>query len=240
MRRFAVAAAVAVFSAAAALGADPSDFGVPPPHGWIGTTGEWIRGIGLVLAALDVVLVLLLWRMVRRRGLTAASKTLILGAIVVLPAIVVFLATANGMSESMTVNACGDCHAMESHVADLRNPASDSLAAVHYKNRYIQTDQCYTCHSDYGMFGTVSAKLEGLGHVYHNTTGNYPKPIKIKSPYSNLRCLSCHGGAANFVAKHEKEMIPNLMADKDKCLDCHGPAHTPEEAGAAPEKQAMR
>ena len=93
----------------------------------------------------------------------------------------------------MTVHACGDCHAMESHVADLRNPASESLAAVHYKNRYIQTDQCYTCHSDYGMFGTVSAKLEGLGHVYHNTTGNYPKPIKIKNPYSNLRCLSCHG-----------------------------------------------
>ncbi len=82
----------------------------------------------------------------------------------------------------MTVNACGDCHAMEGHVADLRNPASDSLAAKHYKNRYIQTDQCYTCHSDYGMFGTVNAKLEGLGHVYHNTTGNYPKPIKIKKP----------------------------------------------------------
>ena len=241
MRRFAVAAAVVVLTAAAALGADPSDFGVPSPHGWIGTTSEWIRAVGLVLAVLDVVAILFLWRMVHRRGLTSASKTLILGAIVVLPAIVVFLATAHGMSESMTVNACGDCHAMEGHVADLRNPASDSLAAKHYKNRYIQTDQCYTCHSDYGMFGTVNTKLEGLGHVYHNTTGNYPKPIKIKSPYSNLRCLSCHGGAANFVAKHDKDTISTLMADKDtKCIDCHGPAHTPEEAGAAPQKQAMQ
>ena len=237
--RFAVAAAVAVLTAASALGADPSDFGVPPPHGWIGTTGEWIRGVGLVLAVLDVVLILALWRMVRRRGLTAASKSMIFGAIVVLPAIVVFLATATGMSESMTVDACGDCHVMESHVADLRNPASDSLAAVHYKNRYIQNDQCYTCHSDYGMFGTVSAKLEGLGHVYHNIAGNYPQPIKIRAPYSNLRCLSCHGGAQNFVAKHEKEMLPNLMANKDSCLDCHGPAHKPE-AAAAPEKQALR
>src|SRR5262245_37859423 len=239
MRRIAAAAGVAVLWAAAALGAGPSDFGVPPPHGWIGTTDDWMRGIGLVLAVLDVALILFLWGMVRRRGLTAASKTLILGAIVVLPAIVVFLATAHGMSESMTVNACGDCHAMDSHVADLRNPASDSLAAVHYKNRYIQNDQCYTCHSDYGMFGTMTAKLEGLGHVYHNMTGNYPKPIKIRNPYSNLRCLSCHGGAANFLAKHDKEMLPNLLADKDKCLDCHGPAHKAEEA-AVPEKQALR
>jgi cytochrome c nitrite reductase small subunit len=238
VRRFAVAAVAAVLSAAA-LGADPSDFGVPSPHGWIGTTSEWIRGVGLVLAILDVVLLVVIWRMVRSRGVTTASKAMLLGGIVVLPAIVVFLATAHGMQESMTVDACASCHVMAGHAADLRNPASDSLAAVHFKNRYIQTDQCYTCHSDYGMFGTMSAKLEGLGHVYHNMTGNYPKPIKIKSPYSNLRCLSCHGGAANFVVKHDKDMMPNLLADKDKCIDCHGPAHKPESAGE-PGKQAMR
>ena len=238
MRRFAASAVAAVLSAAA-LYADPSDFGVPSPHGWVGTTSDWIRGVGLVLAVLDVVLLVMIWRMVRRRGVTTASKAMLLGGIVVLPAIVVFLATAHGMQESMTVDACGDCHVMSGHVADLRNPASDSLAAVHYKNRYIQTDQCYTCHSDYGMFGTMSAKLEGLGHVYHNITGDFPKPIKIRSPYSNLRCLSCHGGAANFVAKHDKDMMANLLADKDKCIDCHGPAHKPESAGE-PGKQAMR
>ena len=98
MSRFAVAAAVAVFTAAAALGADPSDFGVPAaPRLDRNDEPSGSGAVGLVLAVLDVVLVLLLWRMVRRRGLTAASKTLLLGAIVVLPAIVVFLATANGM-----------------------------------------------------------------------------------------------------------------------------------------------
>ncbi len=118
---------------------------------------------------------------------------------------------------------------MKGHVADLRNPASDSLAAVHYKNRYIQTDQCYTCHSDYGMFGTMSAKLDGLGHVYHNITGNYRNPSRSANPYSNLRCLSCHGGAQNFVAKHEKDMMPSLHdGNENSCLDCHGPAHKPE------------
>ena len=232
--------AVFLLLSARALGASPQDFGVPQPHGWIGTTNQWIQGIGLIFAVFNLVLLLLIWRMMRRQGVTAASKALLFGAILVVPVVVVFLATAHGMQESMTAEACGSCHVMESHVTDLRNAASDSLAAVHFKNRYIQTDHCYTCHSDYGMFGTVSAKLEGLGHVYHNIAGNYHTPIKIRKPYSNVRCLSCHGGAQNFLAKHEKDQIPNLMTGKDSCLDCHGPAHKAEESGEPAPKQALK
>jgi nitrate/TMAO reductase-like tetraheme cytochrome c subunit len=224
---------------AGALRADPRDFGVPEPAGWIGTTSEWIRGVGLVFGLANLVVLVLVWGMVRRKGVTAASKALLFGTIVLIPVMVVFLSTAHGMQESATVDACGECHAMAGHVADLRNPQSDSLAATHYKNRYIQENQCYTCHSDYGMFGTMNAKLTGLGHVYYNVTGNYEKPIKIRHPYSNVRCLSCHGGAQNFVAKHEKEQIESLLAGKDSCLDCHGPAHKPE-APAEAGKAAMR
>jgi len=234
------ASVVFAFLGAASLAADPSDFGVPEPHGWIGTTSEWIRGVGLVFALLNLVLLVWIWRSVRSRGVTATSKAMLFGAILVLPVMVVFLATAHGMQESMTVDSCGACHVMDGHVKDLRDPKSTSLAAVHYKNRYIQTDQCYTCHSDYGMFGTVSAKMAGLGHTYYNLTGTYPKPIKIRAPYPNVRCLSCHGGAANFVAKHEKDQIDRLLASKDSCLDCHGPAHNTGDESAAPAKQAMR
>jgi nitrate/TMAO reductase-like tetraheme cytochrome c subunit len=235
-RRFLGAALL--LSGAAPLLAGPEDFGVPQPHGWAGTTSEWMRGIGLILAVLNLILLVWIWRYARTRGVTATSKAMLFGAILVLPVMVVFLATAHGMQESMTVDACGDCHAMDGHVADLRNPKSDSLAATHYKNRYIQTDQCYTCHSDYGMFGTVSAKMEGLGHVYHNLTNTYEKPIKIRKPYSNVRCFGCHYGAQNFLAKHDKDEIPNLVSGKDSCLDCHGPAHHTEEA--APTKQASK
>lgn len=222
---------------AGSLNASPPDFGVPQPHGWIGTTNQWMQGIGLVFALLNLILLVVIWRLVKRKGLTAASKALLFGGILVLPIVVVFLATAHGMQESMTVEACGHCHVMDGHVKDLRNPASDSLAAVHFKNRYIQDNHCYTCHSDYGMFGTVNAKWEGMGHVYHNLVGGYPTPIKIARPYSNVRCLSCHGGAANFLAKHDKEQIPRLLTNQDSCLDCHGPAHKAEEP---PEKQAAR
>src|SRR5262249_40259223 len=138
---------------AQALRADPRDFGVPEPHGWIGTTSQWLQGVGLVFAILNIVLILVVWRLVRRRGVTTVSKSLLFGSILVLPIIVTFLATAHGMQESMKTEACGACHVMDGHVADLKNPKSDSLAAVHYKNRYIQENHCYTCHSDYGMYG---------------------------------------------------------------------------------------
>lgn len=216
--------------AAAPLVAQPSDFGVPEPKGWIGTTSQWLQGVGLVFALFNLVLLLIVWRLMRRRGVTAVSKALLFGAILVIPIVVAFLATAHGMAQSMRTEACGSCHIMESHVADLHDPKSDSLAAVHYKNRYIQENHCYACHSDYGMAGTLGAKLAGLGHTVRNVTGRYELPLKTRIPYSNLRCLSCHGGAKNFLARHEKDQIPSLMAGKDSCLDCHGPAHPPETA----------
>jgi cytochrome c nitrite reductase small subunit len=227
--------AALALAGAGCLLADPREFGVPEPHGWIGTTSQWVQGIGILFAVLDLVLLFVIWRMIRLRGVTSISKAMLFGAVLVLPIVVVFLATAHGMEASMTVEACGSCHVMEGHVADLRDPKSASLAALHYKNRFIQANHCYTCHSDYGMGGTIGAKLDGLGHTVRYATGSYEIPITIRHPYSNLRCLSCHGGAQNFLAKHEKDEIPKLVADKDSCLDCHGPAHAKETA-----KQALK
>ena len=82
---------------------------------------------------------------------------------------------------------------MTPYVEDLRNPRSDTLAALHFKNRYIQENHCYTCHTDYGMFGTVRAKWAGLGHVLRYATGAYRVPIEIGHPYPSARCLDCHG-----------------------------------------------
>ena len=74
---------------------------------------------------------------------------------------------------------------MTPFVRDLQDVKSDTLAATHFKNRYIRENQCYSCHSDYGLGGTITAKLAGLGHVYRYTTGRYTLPIKIAAPYPN-------------------------------------------------------
>ena len=225
----ALAAPLALFlTAPAALVADTS-FAVPRPHGWIGTADEWARGLGIGFALLDLLLLFLAWRALRRTGESPLSKELLFGGILVLPLAVVFFAYSYGLEASKSVEACGSCHVMTPWVKDLRNPKSETLAALHFKNRYIQENHCYTCHSDYGAFGSVRAKWEGLGHVYYNTTGSYETPIKVARPYSNLRCLNCHGASQKFLdpEKHPKEDLPDMISGKTSCLDCHGPAHPP-------------
>jgi nitrate/TMAO reductase-like tetraheme cytochrome c subunit len=208
---------------------------IPRPHGWIGTTDEWARGLGIGFAVLDLLLLGLAWRSLRRSGPNALSKELLFGALAVAPILVVFFAYSFGLEASKKVESCGACHVMAPWVADLRDPKSDTLAAVHFKNRYIQENHCYTCHSDYGMFGTVRAKWEGLGHVTRNTTGRYDRPIHIAHPYSNLRCLNCHGASQKFLdpGKHPKEDLADMISGKTSCLDCHGPAHPKPEQKAS-------
>lgn len=207
------------------------------PHGWIGTTEDWARGLGIGFVVLNLLLLVAAWRSLRRRGEAPLSKELLFVAIAVLPLAVVFFGYSYGLEESKSVEACGSCHVMTPWVADLRDPKSETLAALHFKNRYIQENHCYTCHTDYGMYGTVRAKWDGLGHVVRETTGKYEKPIKIARPYSNRRCLTCHAQSQKFLNPevHPKEDIAAYVTGEISCLECHGPAHPP-----APKEAALR
>jgi cytochrome c nitrite reductase small subunit len=210
----------------AVMAADLGD-GVPAPRGWIGTTTEWAQGLGIVFALLDLVLLAVVWWSLRAASDTPVARGLLFVALGVLPLMVVFFGYSYGLEAAKSVNTCGACHVMRPWVEDLRNPASTTLAATHFKNRFILENQCYTCHSDYGMFGTVEAKWEGLGHAVRNLTGAYRRPITIVHPYPNSRCLACHGQSQRFLKStgHPKEVLPHLMAGTLSCLDCHGPAH---------------
>jgi nitrate/TMAO reductase-like tetraheme cytochrome c subunit len=200
---------------------------VPLPHGWIGTTPDWVLGFGIAFALLDLALLAVAWRNLGRVGVSASTRGWLFVAVGLVPSMVAFLSFAHGLEHSTTVSACGSCHVMTPFVADLQNVKSDTLAAAHFKNRYILDHHCYTCHSNYGLAGTLRAKLEGLGHVWRYTTGTYELPIKIASPYPNVRCLGCHGASQKFLgsAGHPREEIPKLMSGQASCLDCHGPAH---------------
>lgn len=225
-------AAVLVLLVPAVVAAAES--GVPLPRGWIGTTSEWVRGFGIVFALLNLVLLAFAWRGLHHGAVTPGVRGWLFVSIGLVPTMVAFLSFAHGLEGSTTVAACGSCHVMTPFVDDLRNVKSDTLAAVHFKNRYIQEHQCYTCHSDYGLAGTLKAKLDGLGHVWRYTTGAYILPIKIAQPYANVRCLGCHGESQKFLnaAGHPKEEMPNLMAGTTSCLGCHGPAHAAQKAAS--------
>lgn len=233
MKRVSLIGALSLMAAPAP--GEGTDLVLPPPHGWIGTTDEWARGFGIAFVLLAILLLVIGWLRLRRVGLTGPIKEVLILPLVVLPAMIVFLGYSYGIESSKSITACGSCHVMAPYLADLQDPASEGLAAVHYKNRYIQEHHCYTCHTDYGMFGTIQAKMEGTGHVRRHLTGDYTLPLKIAHPYPNSRCLACHGASQKFLKSegHPKEDMPKLLSGENSCIDCHGPAHTPAKQAAS-------
>ena len=159
----------------------------------------------------------------------ARHHWLLLFGIVIVPGVALALGLGMGLEYMKRPQFCGSCHVMGPFIADLQNPDSSTLAAVHYQNRYIREHQCYTCHADYGLFGPLRAKLAGVRHLLNYETGNYEIPIRIREPYHETNCLHCHGEAKVFRDKHE-DMLEQLISGDMSCLDCHRPAHAAQQA----------
>ena len=85
------------------------------------------------------------------------ARLVALVALIVLPAGAVFLANYHVFEGVHEVRGCASCHVMLPMVNDMQNPGSETLAALHYKNRWIADNQCYHCHSDYGLGGGLEA-----------------------------------------------------------------------------------
>jgi nitrate/TMAO reductase-like tetraheme cytochrome c subunit len=185
------------------------------------------------LAALVGVLALALLLRVAMMRLPEgpAGHWLLLFGIAVVPGIALILGTNRALVAMERPQFCGSCHVMGPWVADLHDPASTKLAAVHYQNRFIRENQCYTCHTDYAMFGPMRAKLTGLVHFAKYVTGSYQQPIELYEPYHFSNCLQCHGESKRYVDKHTD--VAAAIADGSMtCVDCHAPVH--------PEQQAKR
>ena len=199
-----------------------------PPEDAVAQWGKFLV-IGLIAAAMALTA----YTLIGRRGRLAEphSKWMLFLGVAVLPVPAILLSTAVGMERSKSVAFCSSCHAMDPFIADLQDPESERLAAVHYKNRYIPKNQCYSCHTDYGMFGTLEAKTAGMRHVYKDITGNWSRPIEIHAPYRYRICLNCHAGAVGFEELHQDE-IRDVVDGNVICSDCHELAHPSREERA--------
>ncbi len=184
---------------------------------------------GVAVAGVVVAVVLLVWvEFVSRRRLQSETyHWLLLLGLLVLPAAVLFGATASLFEETKTVGSCASCHVMEPFVSDLRDPQSETLAARHFRNKWISDQQCYTCHATYGVHGTLSAKKDGLRHWLLYTTGTWKEPIEFRGTYPNANCLACHAGTPKYESDIHKEIAGTLARNEMGCIDCHGPPHPP-------------
>ncbi len=191
---------------------------------------EWAGRISLVgvVASAGLIGYVLLFR--RRYITSAASQWMLFIGICIMPLPVMVLSSAVGLERAKDISFCESCHVMERFVGDMKDPGSGRLAAVHFKNRYIQRSHCYVCHTDYGLFGTLEAKLAGVGHVWKESTGSYTMPVRIAQPYRFTICLDCHAQSAKFgsVPKHEG-LIARVVAGEAACTSCHGLSHPARE-----------
>jgi cytochrome c-type protein NapC len=126
---------------------------------------------------------------------------------------------------------------MSLHQADSDDPASRSLAARHARNAMFGRENCYVCHADYGMFGTVVTKMGGMRHVWMNLTSyrettldEAKSTIRLREPWKmNDNCMQCHSTRDELwlkVSDHGSS-LDDVRAGRVSCASagCHGLAH---------------
>lgn len=179
---------------------------------------------------------ILCWFLFLRPALSPATKLFLLFGIGVFPIGAAFTGNVVGFEHTMDREFCGSCHTMTPYTHDATNPASLSLAAVHTRNHKFGGQSCYTCHADYGMFGTISTKMGSMSHVY----AYYTKyrwlsaeaafgQIELFKPYPNGNCMQCHSTDIDGWSDTPDHASASdlIRSGEMSCMGdgCHGPAH---------------
>jgi len=214
--------------------------GIEQPFHGTGSAVDWAVTTTIVIAiamAVGALASLVLERRPSRSQMLGVARLLGLFAC---PLFLFPVSNFATFETSKRVEFCATCHsAMDPYVNDMRSRDSRTLAARHFANRYIQDDQCFACHANYGLFGEAKAKVRGLRHLYYWISGAQTalgaEQIRHYGPYQNSLCLTCHAGSKRFLeAKNGVHRdIAQELATTDPatgkpvraCLQCHGPAH---------------
>lgn len=191
----------------------------------------WAKRVSLIMTVAAAMLIL--FTVLFRSGRLGEyqSKWLLFFGLCVLPLPVMLLSNGVGLEQSKDVSFCESCHVMDPFLNDMKDRESDTLASQHYNNRFIQHGQCWTCHSDYGIFGTAEAKVGGLIDVYMYLTRSYELPITLRHDYNFTICLNCHAQSALFQEEESHEgIVEEVLGGGMVCTDCHELAHPEREA----------
>ena len=190
--------------------------------------------------------IILIGYLVVRPVWTTGTKVLLLLGLGVFPIGAAMAGNVQGYERTKQRSFCGDCHVMEAHRDDSNDPKSTSLSSRHGRNKLFGDENCYTCHEDYGMFGTVLTKLGGMRHVwlyytqyYSTTIAEAKEKIHLLQPFPNGNCMQCHSTEDMLwlqIPDH-RETLDDTRADRISCASagCHGYAHPNfRPAGEAP------
>jgi cytochrome c-type protein NapC len=159
------------------------------------------------------------------------GKILAFIGLCVLPTLCIGAGMSFHMQRSQQTSYCISCHSMESHGESLHVLDTSYIPAQHFQNHLVPPDKaCYTCHTDYTMYGPLKDKIKGLKYLYLEYVSSPPKIIHIDGTYSNLQCLHCHAGMRSFDENPAHTAIMgSLKANQISCISCHSTIHNASE-----------
>jgi cytochrome c-type protein NapC len=198
----------------------------------------------LALGFAIIAAAILVWFLVRRPVLGWTTKVALLFGLGVFPIATAATGNVVGFNHTLSRDFCSGCHVMEPFTGDAANPRSFTLAARHSRNPSFGGESCYACHADYGMFGAVTTKLNGLRHVYEYYTEYrslsleeaLPR-IHTYKPYPNHNCMQCHSTEVPswYSLSEHAALDDEVRSGEVSCASagCHGPIH-PTTDGVEP------
>jgi nitrate/TMAO reductase-like tetraheme cytochrome c subunit len=191
----------------------------------------WVSLIGAVLSALVII-----WYLVRRPPLDSGTKLALLFGIGLFPIATAGSGNYAGLEATKQVRFCGSCHVMTPYSNDSGDLHSTTLAARHARNAMFGEENCYACHANYGMFGTIKTKAGGMRHIYEYvfhykdmSLAEAREKIHIREPFQNSTCMHCHSTENpgwNAIKEHVS-LLDRVRGGSVSCASegCHGPAH---------------
>jgi cytochrome c-type protein NapC len=192
-----------------------------------------------VIGTVEIIVVLIVLTIVlaavflARPSITAGAtgKILAFVGLCVLPALCIGAGMSFHVQRSQQTAYCISCHSMESHGQSLYVLDTNYIPAQHFQNHLVPPDEaCYTCHTDYTMYGPVKDKLKGLKYLYMEYVSTPPKTIHLDGTYNNLQCLHCHAGMRSFEENPtHTAIIGSLKTNQISCISCHNTIHNASE-----------
>jgi cytochrome c-type protein NapC len=162
------------------------------------------------------------------------SKAFAFVALLILPSIAIWAGYNEQMDRAQTRQFCLSCHIMADYGKSLYIDDPSYIPAAHFQNNRVPRERaCYTCHTDYSLFGTFNAKIHGVRHILVQYFGTVPKPedIKLYNPFNNRECLHCHLGARKFEEGRAHSRTPDelgrIKLSQLSCMSsrCHEIVH---------------
>jgi nitrate/TMAO reductase-like tetraheme cytochrome c subunit len=162
---------------------------------------------------------------------TLGWKILAFIGLCVLPALCIVGGMNAHVQRSEQTRFCISCHVMIPYGQSLYIDDASHIPAQHFQNHRVPANMaCYSCHADYGIYGPLYDKVQGLRRIYIQFVSTPPDPasIRIQGGFKNAQCLHCHLGARDFEENPvHAAMMDTLKSNQTSCLTsgCHDTAH---------------